>query len=98
MKNFPNLNLSQHIPPLQYFSIAFVVLIAIFSVLVIQSNKLITRMAGTSALENLKEVDIDPEGVFKYILIKVYGPEKGGVEPAKTIVRGYKRCPYHSKL
>lgn len=47
-------------------------------------------------LEAIPLVDIDKEGRFKYILIKVYGKEKSdGTEPSKLIVRGYKRCQWH---
>lgn len=41
-------------------------------------------------------VDIDDEGRFKYILIKVYGPAQAdGTEPSKLIVRGFKRAQWH---
>lgn len=47
-------------------------------------------------LEAVPLVDIDGEGRFKYILIKVYGKEKAdGSEPSKLIVRGYKRAQWH---
>lgn len=47
-------------------------------------------------LEAVPLVDIDKEGRFKYILIKVYGKEKSdGTEPTKLIVRGYKRAEWH---
>ncbi|XP_055382926.1 sex-regulated protein janus-A-like isoform X2 [Condylostylus longicornis] len=50
-------------------------------------------------LEAVPNVDIDNEGVFKYILIKVYGKEKSdGSEPSKLIVRGYQRCQWHSDI
>lgn len=40
-------------------------------------------------LEAVENVQIDDEGVFKYVLIKVYGPEKqDGSEPSKIVVRG----------
>lgn len=40
-------------------------------------------------LEAVPLVEIDDEGVFKYVLIKVYGPEQDdGSEPSKVIVRG----------
>lgn len=49
-------------------------------------------------LDAIPVVDIDNEGRFKYILIKVYGPEKSdGTEPSKLIVRGYKRAEWHGK-
>lgn len=47
-------------------------------------------------LEAVPLVDIDDEGRFKYILIKVYGKEQAdGTEPCKLIVRGYKRAQWH---
>lgn len=47
-------------------------------------------------LEAVPLVDIDDEGRFKYILIKVYGKEQpDGTEPSKLIVRGYKRAQWH---
>lgn len=100
MPNSPNLNWFRN-PPFNPIIILIIISISFLYVTVPRSGVIvnsIARMAGTSALQELKEVDIDPEGTFKYILIKVYGPEKGGKEPAKTIVRGYKRCPYHSKF
>lgn len=48
-------------------------------------------------LEAVKDVDIE-EGIFKYVLIKVYGKEQSdGVEPSKLIVRGYGDCQWHCK-
>lgn len=52
----------------------------------------------TCPLDAVPKVDIDPEGVFKYILLKVYGKEKNNEEPSVTVVRGYKRCNYHSDI
>lgn len=50
-----------------------------------------TRLA---AVPNVK---ID-EGVFKYVLIKVYGKEEAdGSEPSKNIVRGFNRAEWHSE-
>lgn len=49
-------------------------------------------------LEAVPLVDIDDEGRFKYILIKVYGKEQAdGTEPSKLIVRGYKRAQWHGE-
>lgn len=49
-------------------------------------------------LEAVPLVDIDGEGRFKYILIKVYGKERAdGTEPSKLIVRGYRRAEWHGK-
>ncbi|CAH1639388.1 unnamed protein product [Spodoptera littoralis] len=51
----------------------------------------------STALEALPKVDIDPTGVFKYIMLNVYDKTKVNVEPV-LIVRGYKRCNYHSDI
>lgn len=53
---------------------------------------------STSSLEAVPKVDIDPSGVFKYILMKVYDKEKNNEEPSITVLRGYKRCNYHSDI
>lgn len=46
-----------------------------------------------SLLNKLPDVDIDPRGVFKYILIEA---TEGGSK--KYIVRGYKRCKFHANI
>lgn len=46
------------------------------------------------ALSKVPDVDIDPEGQFKYILVNI--KFKGGTEH-KVIVRGTKAAEYHSK-
>ncbi|KAL0851584.1 hypothetical protein ABMA28_007366 [Loxostege sticticalis] len=56
------------------------------------------RKMCSCPLDAVPKVDIDPEGVFKYILLKVYGKEKNNEEPSVTVVRGYKRCNYHSDI
>uniref|UniRef100_S4PGJ4 Sex-regulated protein janus-A n=1 Tax=Pararge aegeria TaxID=116150 RepID=S4PGJ4_9NEOP len=43
-------------------------------------------------------VDIDPTGVFKYILLNVYDGQKDAANPQMVIVRGYQRCNYHSDI
>lgn len=47
------------------------------------------------ALANIPVVEIDPEGTFKYILLRV--KVKGG-DAHKDIVRGTKSAEYHSKF
>lgn len=47
------------------------------------------------ALAKIPDVDIDPEGTFKYILVRVKVKD-GDVH--KDIVRGTKSAEYHSKL
>jgi len=61
-------------------------------------GKSFTKMVDTK-LEAVPNVDIDEEGVFKYVLIKVYAEQKAdGTEPSKLIVRGYQRCQWHSDI
>ncbi|XP_072269643.1 14 kDa phosphohistidine phosphatase-like [Pyxicephalus adspersus] len=48
-------------------------------------------------LDSVAEVQIDPEGVFKYILIRVsVGAEES--EPHRIIVRGTKSAEYHNHI
>uniref|UniRef100_A0A0K8TQA2 Sex-regulated protein janus-A n=1 Tax=Tabanus bromius TaxID=304241 RepID=A0A0K8TQA2_TABBR len=47
-------------------------------------------------LDAVPSVDIDEEGVFKYILIKVKPSNAEG--PSKMIVRGYIRAHWHSDI
>jgi len=48
----------------------------------------------TMSLARIANVDIEADGVFKYILIKI--KDKDGV--SKTIVRGYSWAQYHGNL
>lgn len=52
-------------------------------------------VAMADALAKIPDVEIDPEGTFKYILVRVN--VKGG-DGHKDIVRGTKSAEYHSKL
>lgn len=50
-------------------------------------------------LDAIPLVDIDAEGRFKYILIKVHGKEQAdGSEPSKLIVRGFLRAEWHADI
>ena len=49
-------------------------------------------------LSKVEDVDIDPRGTFKYVLIKVYEEGSTGEEKSKQVVRGYKWGSYHGKL
>lgn len=57
----------------------------------------VRRAAATMAdvLAKIPDVEIDPEGTFKYILVRV--KVKDG-DANKDIVRGTKSAEYHSKL
>ncbi|KAI9581184.1 sex-regulated protein janus-A-like isoform 2-T3 [Glossina fuscipes fuscipes] len=49
-------------------------------------------------LEAIPSVDIE-EGIFKYVLVKVYGKETSdGYEPFKTVVRGYQDYAWHADI
>lgn len=52
-------------------------------------------VAMADALAKIPDVEIDPEGTFKYILVRVKVKD-GDVH--KDIVRGTKSAEYHSKL
>ena len=45
-------------------------------------------------MEKVSEVDIEPDGVFKYILVELTDKKSGKV---KTVVRGYEWAEYHGK-
>lgn len=49
------------------------------------------------AAQIVPEVEIDPNGTFKYILIQLNVTDKSGASCANNIVRGYAECPYHSE-
>ncbi|ENN81960.1 hypothetical protein D910_05039 [Dendroctonus ponderosae] len=53
------------------------------------------QIISSKAIPQIKNVDIDPRGTFKYILIKVSCPDSDGKFEDKLIVRGYAECGYH---
>lgn len=55
-------------------------------------------MATSPELNSVPKVDIDPEGVFKYILLNVHPADAEAEGASVTILRGYKRCNYHSDI
>lgn len=59
----------------------------------IKGVRKLSKMAGAK-LAAVPSVDIE-EGVFKYILIKVYGKDESS---NKNIVRGYADCQWHCKI
>lgn len=56
------------------------------------------RIMSTALIPQVRDVDIDSNGVFKYILLKVTSPNQDGKLEEKMIVRGYAECPYHSDI
>ncbi|XP_069871210.1 14 kDa phosphohistidine phosphatase [Dipodomys merriami] len=55
---------------------------------------------AAEGLAEIPDVDIDPEGVFKYVLIRVHSRPPSGAqgEDSKEIVRGYKWAEYHADI
>ncbi|XP_033850886.3 14 kDa phosphohistidine phosphatase isoform X2 [Acipenser ruthenus] len=49
-------------------------------------------------LSAIPDADIDPDGVFKYVLIRVHSTAKGEDTPSKDIVRGYAWAEYHADI
>ncbi|XP_037923724.1 sex-regulated protein janus-A-like isoform X2 [Hermetia illucens] len=74
------------------------IIFTLFSVILIRSGSANFCRMVDAKLEAVPEVDID-EGIFKYVLIKVYGKEQSdGMEPSKLIVRGFNRAQWHSDI
>lgn len=48
------------------------------------------------SLQDIPDVDVDKEGRFKYILIKIIN--KNNPSEEKCIVRGYSRCEWHNDI
>ncbi|XP_066466887.1 14 kDa phosphohistidine phosphatase [Tiliqua scincoides] len=46
-------------------------------------------------LSRVPDVDIDPDGVFKYVLIRV---TRAGKETGKEVVRGFAWAEYHADI
>ncbi|KAJ1145649.1 hypothetical protein NDU88_011935 [Pleurodeles waltl] len=52
---------------------------------------------AAEGLAKIPDVDIEPDGVFKYVLIRVQ-PARGGPDEGKDIVRGYRWAEYHADI
>lgn len=52
-------------------------------------------VAMADALAKVPDVEIDPEGIFKYILVRIKVKDE---DVHKDIVRGTKSAEYHSKF
>ncbi|XP_069039505.1 14 kDa phosphohistidine phosphatase isoform X2 [Lepisosteus oculatus] len=53
---------------------------------------------AAARLAAIPEADIDADGVFKYVLIRVHTTEEGDDTPSKDIVRGYAWAEYHADI
>ncbi|XP_036385393.1 14 kDa phosphohistidine phosphatase [Megalops cyprinoides] len=56
-----------------------------------------TLIMAAERLANIPEADIDPNGVFKYVLIRVHSTEEGD-DSSVDIVRGYAWAEYHADI
>lgn len=55
-----------------------------------------TQTRAAALMANIPRVDIDPSGVFKYVLIRVHSKEEGD-DSEIDIVRGYGWAEYHGE-
>lgn len=55
-----------------------------------------TQTRAAAVMANIPQADIDPSGVFKYVLIRVHSREEGD-DSEVDIVRGYSWAEYHGK-
>nr|XP_033773025.1 14 kDa phosphohistidine phosphatase-like [Geotrypetes seraphini] len=53
---------------------------------------------AAEGLAQIPDVDIDPDGIFKYVLIRVVVTHPDDSEDSKDIVRGYKWAEYHADI
>uniref|UniRef100_F6WVK9 14 kDa phosphohistidine phosphatase n=1 Tax=Monodelphis domestica TaxID=13616 RepID=F6WVK9_MONDO len=54
---------------------------------------------AAAGLSEIPDVDIDSDGVFKYVLIRVHSARDARARTvSKEIVRGYKWAEYHSDI
>ncbi|XP_043326196.1 14 kDa phosphohistidine phosphatase [Cervus canadensis] len=55
---------------------------------------------AAAGLAQIPDVDIDSDGVFKYVLIRVHAAPPSGTPAGETkeIVRGYKWAEYHADI
>lgn len=55
-----------------------------------------TQTKAAALMANIPEAEIDPTGVFKYVLIRVHSKEDGD-DSEVDIVRGFAWAEYHGK-
>ncbi|XP_067417685.1 14 kDa phosphohistidine phosphatase [Emydura macquarii macquarii] len=59
-------------------------------------RKMAAEQLSSGQSRQIPAVDIDPDGVFKYVLIRVR--PAAGAGPARDIVRGYAWAEYHADI
>ena len=55
-----------------------------------------TQTKAAALMANIPQAEIDPTGVFKYVLIRVHSKEEGD-DTSVDIVRGFAWAEYHGK-
>ena len=55
-----------------------------------------SQTKAAALMANIPEAEIDPTGVFKYVLIRVHSKEEGD-DSEMDIVRGYSWAEYHGE-
>ncbi len=55
-----------------------------------------TQTKAAALMANIPQADIDPSGVFKYVLIRVHSKEEGD-DSEVDIVRGYGWAEFHGE-
>ncbi|XP_015126832.1 14 kDa phosphohistidine phosphatase [Diachasma alloeum] len=61
----------------------------------LRADKFRSLSRMSQPLDQIPDVDIDPNGVFKYILVHVHDDNN---KQSKPIVRGYARCQWHADI
>lgn len=72
-------------------------LLACLLVWSLRSFEMCTQTKAAALMANIPQADIDPSGVFKYVLIRVHSKEEGD-DSEVDIVRGYGWAEYHGEL
>lgn len=62
----------------------------------VKSCEMCTQTKAAALMANIPQADIDPTGVFKYVLIRVHSKETGD-DSEVDIVRGYGWAEFHGE-
>lgn len=70
--------------------------LVVFVVGAVRGSDMCTQTKAAAVMANIPQVDIDPSGVFKYVLIRVHSREEGD-DSEVDIVRGHGWAEYHGE-
>lgn len=62
----------------------------------LRSLEMCSQTRAAAVMANIPQADIDPSGVFKYVLIRVHSKEEGD-DTEVDVVRGYGWAEYHGE-